>query len=494
MHPMYCVALLFALGNLLVVCRPSTFRSTYHWDSQRDDMYVLDSNGDQTEELAPLFCEGTPALVDSYWGSLVLTLIIHFFGLQATPLWSLSWFMGFYLWFSSMYYQCIALFPTLYNSLYRKRKEKFVLLVVLVALLSLNFGTLATAWFLAKDAEGYNHYNNLGETIKDRAEPGDLKDAEFHNGAVLSFYLFGPLWVLYFVIGATTAFLYDAFRPAEQHQVLMWGAIADLITLIIIAVSVGHIYMGSSYHDYDGNYVMRPDEGDHFTDNAQVNRLWDNLYGRGFAPLTTLWIFCLSTGKGVTAKMLSTPFLVKNLSPSSYNCFLFHQIIGQWYYFATRGIFWNWWRFRKTQTWFSPEPCPVEWYEYPYVVMLVVAWSIFMTQLEPHLLSLFNYLRSRARGEIGPSGGPVVEKTTTEVLLKVIEDMTGIEPKQEWGLEDCGLASIGVPVLVGLLNKAYSTPGRHVTITVPKLVEAKTIKDVVGIVDLAKEAAEHHGV
>jgi hypothetical protein len=40
--------------------------------------------------------------------------------------------------------------------------------------------------------------------------------------------------------------------------------------------------------------------------------------------------------------------------------------------------FWNWWQFRKSFYWFSPEPCPVEWYEYFFVVSIVVAFSSIM--------------------------------------------------------------------------------------------------------------------
>eukprot|EP00984_Skeletonema_dohrnii_P025018 scaffold14161_cov121-Skeletonema_dohrnii-CCMP3373.AAC.2 len=62
MYPMYAVALTFGLINLLIVCRPSTFRSDFHWDAQPDDLYLEDGS------LAPLFCEGTPATPTSYWG------------------------------------------------------------------------------------------------------------------------------------------------------------------------------------------------------------------------------------------------------------------------------------------------------------------------------------------------------------------------------------------------------------------------------------------
>lgn len=55
------------------------------------------------------------------------------------------------------------------------------------------------------------------------------------------------------------------------------------------------------------------------------------------APLTTLWIFAMATGEGYTAAILRGDFLVHTLGPNSYNCFLFHQMVGQWYSAATRG-------------------------------------------------------------------------------------------------------------------------------------------------------------
>lgn len=57
---------------------------------------------------------------------------------------------------------------------------------------------------------------------------------------------------------------------------------------------------------------------------------------RIMAPLTTLWIYAMATGEGYTAAILRGDFLVNTLGPNSYNCFLFHQMVGQWYTAATR--------------------------------------------------------------------------------------------------------------------------------------------------------------
>lgn len=76
MYPMYLFSLLFGLMNLLVVCRPATFRPTFHWNAQPDDLVLEDGSP------APLFCEGTPTTPSSYWGSLFSTIVVYLFGVS----------------------------------------------------------------------------------------------------------------------------------------------------------------------------------------------------------------------------------------------------------------------------------------------------------------------------------------------------------------------------------------------------------------------------
>jgi hypothetical protein len=389
MYPMYIMALLFGLINLLVVCRPSTFRTNFHWDGQPDDLYLEDGS------VAPLFCEGIPATPKSYWGSLFLTVFTYLFGLAVTPFWPITWWMGYYLWFSSMYYQCLACFPATYNYFFIKtRKNAGLILKILTTLMVINATIIAAAWFVWKDMEGYGHYNKDGTP----ATLDDYTNGVPQNVGVLSFYLFGPFWMLYFIIGVAAAFLYDAYRPAEKHTAHRWGWLADLITLLMIGKSVAMILQG--YQQYgqipEQDWFMRPEAANTFIDSVNANRLWDNLSGRLMAPLTTLWIFALSTGEGFSAMVLRSGFLARSLAPNAYNCFLFHQMVGQWYYAATRnGHMWNWWRYRKSQYWFSPQPCPVEWYEYFYVVLLVVGFSMLMNSLEPVVGGICEYCSFR---------------------------------------------------------------------------------------------------
>jgi len=474
MYPMYAISIFAGLINLLVVCRPSTFDPNFTYNSQPDDL----TRG--------FFCQGTPATPTSYWGSLVLTIITYIFGLAVTPTFLITWWLGYYLWFSSMYYQCLAFFPGVYNALFnRTRKKTRLLLQIIIALLVLNIAILVGFWYIFRAATPYP--KNEDDTVA-------YELAKNWNIGISSYYLFGPFWALYFIIGAATAFLYDAYRPLERHNAWIWGFVADGCTLVMIAFSIAHLCQGKSNYFYNKDYelYMRPDEADQWTDTAATNRIWDNSYARMFCPLTTLWVFAISTGRGFTCKVLRVNILTI-LTPHSYNCFLFHQMVAQWYYAATRpGSFWNWWQYRKTMYWFSPGPCPTEWYEYFYIVGLVVAWSNLMNEVvEPALSNAFEWVaRCGKNQEIEDEE----EEETATVLIKIIEGMTGIEPELDYTLEECGLASIGVPALVTLMNKQFSKGKRKVSVDATSLVSAETIGDMVEIIDTAKELAQHQGI
>ena len=471
MLPMYYVALVLGLINLIVVCNPSTFEAGFTWDSQKDDSTRDD-----------LFCEGTPIFKKSYFGSLAFTILIYALGLQVTPFWPLIWWVGYYLWFSAMYYQCLAFFPVLYNRMYELKKKSNWLLKVVGLLFFLNAVILMGTWLPMRNFVE-NENSDLDGVSLDNVE-------DRNNYLALGLYLFGPFWVVYFAIGVCTAFLYDFYRPAEHHNKRKWGLVADSITMLILAISIALIAEGPM-NESNGN-KWRPQQANDYTDdNAQTNRLWDSLVARMFAPVTTLWVFALSTGEGVTAKLFRSRFLVETLSPTSYHCFLFHQIISQWYFVATRGLWWYWWGARKEFYWFSPKPCPVEWYEYPYLVILTVCWAKLMVAVEQLVDKGMEMI-----SELVSSKDDDDDTPTAEVLCKGIEDLTGIGPQLLWTLEECGLGSIGLPVLVQMLNKAFAKQkGTHrLQITASKLIEARTIQDMVQVVDEAKAALDADGV
>lgn len=238
------------------------------------------------------------------------------------------------------------------------------------------------------------------------------------------------------------------------------------------------------------DFDLRPAEANNFTDISSVSRIWDNICGRLFAPITTLWIFSLSTGEGVTASILRTPFLVDTLAPHSYNCFLFHQVVGQWYYAATReGHWWSWWRYRKAMYWFSPQPCPVEWYEYFYLVGLTVSFSALINSTaQPFMTELLDALKTIIFGESDE------DVDVEEALLEAIEDMTGFAPELEWNLDQCGLSSVGLPLLAARLSKIFSTKTTPLSITSAALSQARTVHDLVDVVKNVRNKSDKEGI
>ena len=481
MYPLYALAVMIGLAHLLMSCQPSTFSSVFNWSLQAGN-------------IDHMFCEGTPLVQDSWIANVLLTVGIHLTGLQATPLWGASWFLGFYLWFISMYFQCVVVFPFLYNMLYKNRGQTKRLLLLTVLGLGVNLVIVLSFWYgYAIDATGYGHIDPLTGL---QAIPTDAQTemASKDNAVILGFYLFAPFWIVYFVAGMCAAFLYDAIRPSEQRRAHIWGYVADAITVFMLAVSVAHVAQG--YIPYGvsvaetslESFFMRPEAADTYADPATVNRIWDNIYARLFAPITLLWIFALSTGQGLTARVLRFNTISQTLAPTAYACFLFHQMVGQWYYAATRnGEWWNWWSDQKSFYWFSPQPVPVEWYEYFYVVGLVVLFAKVVQPIDPLLRRGFTFTVSLMKGKNDTRS--LAKDTTTEVLL-IVERMTGIEVKPEWNLAECGLASLGIVQLTNTLETKFSTPAHKIRLPVPAIIAADNIREIASIVDAAVSEEE----
>lgn len=301
--------------------------------------------------------------------------------------------------------------------------------------------------------------------------------------------MFAPFWILYFVIGCVTAFLYDAYRPAEKINARIWGYVADVCTLLILGLSMLLICQGDL--DNTEEYYFRPAEGNQHVDNAQTSRLWDNINGRILVPISTVYVFALSTGEGLTAYFLSSQFLADGLAPHPYNCFLFHQFVGQWYFAATRnGLWWSWWRYRKRMYWFSPRPCPVEWYEYFFIVMLSVSFSALMNKTAMPLMAYLMDVGSELF--CGKSDEKIFG--IEAAIISSVEDMTGISPELDWTLDQCGLSSIGLPQLAMRLQKSVSTKSNAVSVSAASLSSARTIGDVAIILSSIKKLSNTDGI
>merc|ERR1712151_177796 len=88
-------------------------------------------------------------------------------------------------------------------------------------------------------------------------------------------------------------------------------------------------------------------------------------------------------------------------------------------------------------------------------------------------------------------GGVDIEEVTLEVICNLIQSMTGIQPQEEWSLEECGLGSISMPALVRMINRGF---GKPISLTIADIVQVKTIRELVTVIDEAKALREAYGV
>ena len=351
LYPIYFVAVILGLSNLLLVCRPSTFNEKFHWGAQPED---TNPDGDGSH----LFCEGTPAIPGSYWGNLLTTIVISLLGLAVTPLWPVAWFLGYSFWFNNLFWQCLVIFPTTYNTLFSARNKSYHHAKIIAGMFFLSYLIVfAYYWFMIVHIQGEDR-NDLSNEKNDQ---DFVHNDPLINACILHFFLFGPLWMLYFVMGICLAFIYDTLRPADSCNRKRWGWVADMCTLIMIGINVVTITQES------GNL-----------NKEVIFRLWYSLRACIACPLTTLWVFALSTGEGLTAMALRGKFFMEYLSPNAYSSILYHQIVSEYYFLATRGEYWSYWSYRESFYWFSPKPCPIEWYEFPLVIGLTTSFSLFV--------------------------------------------------------------------------------------------------------------------
>lgn len=90
--------------------------------------------------------------------------------------------------------------------------------------------------------------------------------------------------------------------------------------------------------------------------------------------------------------------------------------------------------------------------------------------------------------------GEEEEVNIEAALCNIIEKITGIEPDLDSTLEECGLASVGVPIIVNLLNDNFSKKKQPLGVTAQDVVNARTIADMVKVVEAARDRMEHDGV
>ena len=481
LYPMYLLSLLLLLGTLLFQCNPATFDLNFHWEAQPSDAL----RGD--------FCEPAAGL-RTWGGSLAATIAIYGLGLQSWPIYHYAWFLSYYTWFSSVYYALLAAHPWLYARLAALRGQRGPLLTLILLLAALNLCVVA------------GFYAGIAMLPANNARP----DAPWANWFTLAYYLFPPFWWPTYAMGATAAFLYDAYRPYLSHRARAWGRLCDAISLGLLLQLVTTVVFSSCVQKrgtfcpsgYEGlsNMGIWARLGVREDDGLGVRALAAVL-SRLYAPLMVLWLYSMAVGRGVTCRVLSAPLLSRVLAPASYNLYLFHQLVGQLYFLATRHEWWSYWRHRKLFFWFSPRPVPVRWSEYVLVLILTTWLALAMTRVDPWLVARWDAARrviaARLRrccgqGSLvgGHGGGGALEASTLDTVLEEIERLTGAPVEPDWSLAECGLASVATPVVVNRLTAAL--PG--VSVALPDVVRAQTVAELAALLDQRRKEMSSTGV
>mmetsp|Transcript_6955 Transcript_6955/g.9964 ORF Transcript_6955/g.9964 Transcript_6955/m.9964 type:complete len:973 (+) Transcript_6955:336-3254(+) len=426
-HPMYLIALVFALINFVVRCKPSNYIEDF--DPVR-----------QPEEDDHFVCQSTMIEMPYGW-AMFSSLFMHIFALQPWPFsLLLSWFILSYPWFQSVYYFCLFCFPWLHRQFHAQRRNKKVLFKHMAFWLCSNYIMVGV----------FQLYSRLYEY-----------DPNFAYIFSLMAYLFPPGWLPSFALGVGAYFLFALYRPNEKMSVWKWGVATDCLTLGIFAMFM--VFAMLPEH-------VTPDKAD----TKEEKRYFAYFLSRVTAPITFLWIFGLAVGKGFTARLMSNSFLVTWLAPASYNMYLFHQVIQEWYFLATRGY---WWVQPKPYYWFSPYATPVPWWEFFIIAFITIAFSVFVEVFVNGWI--VKHSTAFTRTILCLKEEKVEGKNVGETIVSVIKNITGMEVFEDTNLLDTGLSSMTTLLLVSDLVKIYPT----LKLTARDVFGAKTVKGLIDVVE-----------
>jgi len=281
--------------------------------------------------------------------------------------------------------------------------------------------------------------------------------------------MFPPFWACRFACGCLLGVTFMKYRPDQAASSWRWGVATDFMTLIFLTmyalliafrVQVDHRFSWASLLE---------------------DRMYCGVTPRLMLPILSLYLYGLAVGKGITARICSCKFLVQKLAPSSYSIYLLHQPVFEWYSLATTG---NWWSRQKRFAWFSPDPIECDWQDALIIIALTVAFSMVVTEVTNRYLmgkwlAFVRHITCRRR-----SGGA---GTSMELVMAALEDLTGLQPAACDRLQDTGLASLGISVLISTL----SAMDQQVKALNPaKLMGCDTVQDLVDILDTCRSSKE----
>ena len=162
----------------------------------------------------------------------------------------------------------------------------------------------------------------------------------FANVYALSTVLFPPYWIPVVGSGVVAYFFYDYARPAQSHFRNIYAIACDLLSCFFLAWWLAMLIdIDWPYPSFTGKMYDESHNDPHHWESALDRYVWSVLIERIKTPLIAIWIALLSMPtRSLTSRVLEWKPLAEVLGPTSYGCFLFHQIICQWYWWITRSL------------------------------------------------------------------------------------------------------------------------------------------------------------
>jgi len=209
-------------------------------------------------------------------------------------------------------------------------------------------------------------------------------------------------------------------------------------------------------------------------------------------PLILLWIFSMSFGNGITARLMGCKFMSK-ISTLAYPVYLLHLPISRYYWYATRDIGPKFWWGRGLH------PDPVAWYEVLFILALTMISGGLIDRLlvpfvMPYSITLGVGVTSRISSFIryvinrctcGAFHDNIDSKSqlstsTYEQVQGMVMGLTGSTVTRDMKLQYLGLDSLGAIALLGML-RANVTSAK--SLTMQQLSKCDTIGELVDCLD-----------
>jgi len=211
---------------------------------------------------------------------------------------------------------------------------------------------------------------------------------------------------------------------------------------------------------YDSHYYENCSEKPEVETNVDfasypVNVIFGMVWSRPLrfcTPVLCLWVYGLARGRGFTARLMGSNFMVKYLSPAAYPMYLFHFPIGQYMVLIKRAM--------HAETMPPGALLPMEWWEFFIFVGLTTALSgLAMQYLNGPATALFEKWFDKiyccCSCICGPPNSPSETQPTLLTVVEVISGLTGSDVDGTTRLMEAGLDSFGASSLVGRLRAAF---------------------------------------